>query len=154
MQRFCFFLWFNSFLFGLFSGYFQHTNCSVLPPSNRLPVIRVILSHLKVAYFQNKLAFSTRYTNKITVLYQYAFPGNTELHFIITNILSSNFTHTKLALSCFNISDSKWFAGPSESLLWFRMALLWCFAVLPPAPEVLAEIKTTIFDNAFCPLIL
>ena len=23
-------------------------------------------------------------------------------------------------------------------------------AVLPPAPEVLAEIKTTIFDNAFC----
>ena len=33
------------------------------------------------------------------------------------------------------------------------MALLLCFAVLPPAPEVLAEIKL-IFDSAFCVLIL
>ena len=26
--------------------------------------------------------------------------------------------------------------------------------LVPPAPEILAEIKTTIFDNAFCLLIL
>ena len=62
-------------------------------PLDRLPVIRVSLSHLKVAHFQNKLAFSTRYTNKITVIYQYAIPGNTLLHFIITRILSSKITH-------------------------------------------------------------
>ena len=55
--------------------------------------IRLILSYLKVAYFQNKLAFSTRYTNKITVIYQCAFPGSTVLHFVTTHILFSKFVH-------------------------------------------------------------
>ena len=78
-------------------------------PSDRMPVIRVvILSHLKVVCFQNRLAFSTRYTNKITVICHYAFPGNTVLHFIITHILFLN-SHTKSARSCFSISNSKWF---------------------------------------------
>ena len=31
---------------------------------------------------------------------------------------------------------------------------LLCFEFVPPAPEVQAEIKTTLFYNAFCPLIL
>ena len=60
---------------------------------DRLPGIRVILPHLKLAYFRNKLAFSTRYTNQITPIHQYAFPGDTALHFIITHILSSKFMH-------------------------------------------------------------
>ena len=52
-----------SLLFGILSGDFQHTNrlANVALTSDRLPVIRVVLSYLKtnssqysLAYFQNK----------------------------------------------------------------------------------------------------
>ena len=47
------------------------------------------------------------------------------------------------------------FSGPPDSSLWLWMVLLKSvLQFLPPAPEVLPEIKTTIFVNAFCLLIL
>ena len=76
------------------NAYFWGVRTPPTPPresTRLLPVISVILSYLKVAYFQNKLAFSTRYINKITVIYQCVFPGNTVLHFVITHMLSSKF---------------------------------------------------------------
>ena len=74
-------------------GDFQHTNCSVdvVFPLDRLPVIRVFRSNLKTNSSRSRI-YSTvqvgllKIRNTFTaVYYQYAIPGNTVLHFIITH---------------------------------------------------------------------
>ena len=78
--------------------------------------------------------------------------GRTELHFVITRILSPQFTQNRRGHA---------FALATQSCLCFNpgffVMVLDGFSALqfvPPAPVVLAEIKATIFYNAFCPLIL
>ena len=101
-----------------------------------------------------RLLVISRYTNKITVTFQYAFPGNTVLHFIITHILYSKFIRRIGSFMFFSISNSKWCIRTPDFLLWLWMAYCSALQFEPPVPETLAEIKATIFYNAFCLLIL
>ena len=45
-------------------------------------------------------------------------------------------------------------SGPRITFYGYEWHYCSTLQLLSPTPEVLAEIKTTIFNNAFCPLIL
>ena len=58
-------------LLGIFNGDFQHKNCSVVFPLDRLPVIRVVCSYLKTNFSRSRIfRISCRSQDTFCYLYQ------------------------------------------------------------------------------------
>ena len=55
----------------------------------------------------------------VILIYQYAFPGNNVLHFIIKHKLSSKFTHMQNRLGhVLALAPQNGFSRPLDTLLW------------------------------------
>ena len=114
----------------------------------RLPLIRIILPYPQTKFLRSRIfrtSWRSQDTNKITVIYQYAFRGNTVLHFIITHILCSKFMR-RIGKVMFKHLQLKMVCTDSQ-IPCYGYERLYCRALpfVVPAPEVLAEIKAKIF---------